>query len=78
VLGVLATGTSAVVLIRFLDRLLPPLTAAVVATGLLGGGAAVLARAGLEELKRVGPPVPERTIESVKADVAAVAEATPH
>jgi Putative Actinobacterial Holin-X, holin superfamily III len=77
VLGVLATGTSAVVLIRFLDKIFPPLTSAVVATGLLGGGAAVLARAGIEELRRIGPPVPERTIESVKADVAAVTEATP-
>jgi hypothetical protein len=77
VLGALATGTSAVVLIRFLDKMLPPLTSAVVATGLLGGGAAALARAGAEELRRVGPPVPERTIESLKADVATVTEATP-
>lgn len=77
VLGVLATGTSAVVVIRFLDKVFPPLTSAVVATALLGGGAAALAKAGAEELKRIGPPVPERTIESVKADVAAVTEATP-
>lgn len=77
VLGVLATGTSAVVVIRFLDRVLPPTTAAVVATALLGGGAAALAQAGIEQLRLVGPLVPERTIESVKADVAAVTEATP-
>jgi hypothetical protein len=77
VLGVLATGTSAVVLIRLFDKIFPPLISAVVATGLLGGGAAALARAGVEELRRVGPPVPERTIESVKADVAVVTEATP-
>lgn len=72
VLGALAAGTSAVVLVRFLDRVLPPTTSAVVATALLGGGAAALARAGVEELRRIGPPVPERTVESVKADVAAV------
>jgi hypothetical protein len=77
VLGALAAGTSAVVLVRFLDRFLPPTTSAAVATALLGGGAAALARAGIEELRRVGPPVPERTIENVKADVAAVTEATP-
>jgi hypothetical protein len=77
VLGVLATGTSAVVVIRFLDRVLPPTTAAVAATALLGGGAAALAQAGIEQLRLVGPLVPERTIESVKADVAAVTEATP-
>ena len=77
VLGALATGTSAVVLIRFLDKIFPPTTSAVVATALLGGGAAALAKAGIEELRLVGPPVPERTIESVKADVAAVTEAAP-
>jgi hypothetical protein len=77
VLGVLATGTSAVVLVRVLDKISPPVVAAAAATALLGGGAAALGRAGLEELRRVGPPVPERTIESVKADVAAVTEATP-
>jgi hypothetical protein len=76
-LGVLATGTTAVVLVRALDRVLPPVASAAVATALLGGAAAVLAKAGVEELQRVGPPVPERTIESVKADVAAVSEATP-
>ena len=76
VLGVLATGTSAVVLVRFLDKIFPPATSAVVATALLGGGAAVLARAGAEELRRVGPPIPERTVESVKADVAVVTEST--
>lgn len=77
VLGVLATGTSAVVLVRFLDKIFPPTTSAVLATALLGGGAAALAKAGAEELQRVGLPVPERTIESVKADVAAVTEASP-
>jgi hypothetical protein len=40
------------------------------------GGAAVLAKAGTAELQLVGPPVPERTVEGVKADVAAVTEAT--
>ena len=77
VLGMLAAGTSATVLVRALDRFLPPTTTAVVATALLGGGAAALARAGAEELRRVGPPVPERTVQSVKADVAAVTAATP-
>ena len=77
VLGALAAGTSAVVLVRALDRVLPPTASAAVATALLGGGAALLARAGVEELRLVGPPVPERTIESEKADVAAVTEATP-
>jgi hypothetical protein len=71
VLGALAAGTSAAVLVRALDRFLPPVASAALATALLGGGAAALARAGIEELRLVGPPVPERTIENVKADVAA-------
>ena len=77
VLGMLAAGRSATVLVRALDRFLPPTTSAVVATALLGGGGAALARAWAEELRRVGPPVPERTVQNVKADVAAVAAATP-
>jgi hypothetical protein len=77
VLGALAAGTSAVVLIRFLDRILPPTTSAVVTTALLGGGAAALAKAGIEQLRLVGPLVPEDTIASVKADVATVTEAAP-
>lgn len=75
VLGALAAGTSAVVLVRALDRVLPPTAAALVATALLGGGAAALAKAGVADLRLVGPPVPERTVESVRADVAAVTEA---
>jgi Putative Actinobacterial Holin-X, holin superfamily III len=77
VLGALAAGTSTVVLVRLLDKVLPPVAAAAVATALLGGGAGALAVAGVEQLRRIGSPVPERTIESVKADVAAVTEATP-
>jgi hypothetical protein len=37
----------------------------------------VLGKAGAEQLRLVGPPTPDRTIESVKADLAAVTEATP-
>jgi hypothetical protein len=77
VLGMLAAGTSATALVRALDRFLPPTTSAVVTTALLGTGAAALARAGADQLRRVGPPVPERAAQSVKADVAAVAAATP-
>jgi hypothetical protein len=76
VLGALAAGTSAAALVRALDRFLPPTASAVVATALLGGGAAALASAAQEELRRIGPLVPERTVESVKADIAAVAAGT--
>ena len=75
-LGALAAGTSAVVPVRFLDRFLPPTTSAAVATALLGCSAALLAKAGTAELQLIGPPAPERALEGVKADVAAVTEAT--
>ena len=72
VLGALGTGMSGVYVLRLLDGFLPPRTAAFVATSLYGAGAAALARAGMEELKRVGPPVPERTLDSVREDVEAM------
>ncbi len=53
--GVLAGAGSAVVLLRALDRFLPPVAASAVATALWGAGAAALARAGLVELRRAGP-----------------------
>jgi hypothetical protein len=77
VLGALAAGTSAVVVVRVLDKIFPPATSAVVATALLGGGAAALAKAGIAELRLIGSPLPEETIASVQADVAAMTEATP-
>ena len=75
VLGAMAAGTSAATLVRALDRVLPRTASALVTTALLGGAAAALAAAARQELRRIGSLVPEQTVQSVKADVAAVAEA---
>jgi hypothetical protein len=75
VLGAMAAGTSAAMLIRALDRVLPRTASALAATALLGGAAAALAAGAREELRRIGSLVPEQTVQNVKADVAAVAEA---
>jgi Putative Actinobacterial Holin-X, holin superfamily III len=75
VLGAMAAGTSASTLVRALDRVLPRTASALTATALLGGAAAALAAAAREELRRIGSLVPEQTVQSVKADVAAVADA---
>jgi hypothetical protein len=75
VLGAMAAGTSAATLVRALDRVLPRTASALAATALLGGAAAALAAAGREELRQIGSIVPEQTVQSVKADVAAVADA---
>jgi len=76
VLGAMAAGTSASTLVRALDRVLPRTASALTATALLGGAAAALAAAAREELRRIGSLVPEQTVQSVEADVAAVAAAS--
>ena len=72
VLGALAMGSSAVLLLRILDRVLPPRTAAAVLTVLYAGGAAALGAAGVGELRRAMPLVPEETVSSLREDVEAV------
>ena len=67
--------TSVATLIRALDHVLPRTASAVAATALLGGAAAALAAGAREDLRRIGSLVPEQTVQNVKADVAAVAEA---
>ncbi|WP_337061025.1 phage holin family protein [Kineococcus sp. G2] len=71
VLGALAAGTSAAFVVRTLGKVLPAPSAALLATALYGGGAAALAVAGTAELRRVGPPLPEETLASVRQDVRA-------
>ena len=72
VLGALAAGTSAAFVVRTLGTFLPKPAAALTATVLYGGAAAALGAVGLEELKRVGPLLPEETIASIREDVRAV------
>jgi hypothetical protein len=57
-LGLAAGATSTVLVVRVLDSFLPRPVAALVATGLFGGGAALLGRAGLTELRRAQRAVP--------------------
>jgi hypothetical protein len=51
-LGAMAAGTSAAVVVRILDAVLPRPVAVILATVLYGAGAAALGRAGLAELHR--------------------------
>ncbi len=71
VLGALAVGSSAAVLTRTLEKFLPRATAALFTTALYGGGAVVLAGAGIEELRRTLPLVPERAVDGLREDVQA-------
>ena len=70
-LGMLAAGTSAVLVVRLLDRWLPPRTSAAVATGLYGAGAGLLAAQGVARLRRALPVVPEGTVASLRQDARA-------
>lgn len=69
--GLAAAGMSAVVLVRVLDRFMPPPAAAATAAAGLGGAAAGLAAWGLAELRPVRPLLPERTLTSLRQDVEA-------
>lgn len=69
-LGALAVGTTTTtLLVRVLDRFLPPRLAALVATLVLGGSAAGLAGAGYAELRRARPAMPDETLTQVQRDV---------
>jgi len=69
VLGALAVGSSASLLLRLLEKRFSPTTSALLATLLYGGGAAALGTTALEELRRAWPLVPEGTVASIRDDV---------
>jgi protein-S-isoprenylcysteine O-methyltransferase Ste14 len=69
VLGTLAVGTSATLVLRLLERRFSPTTAAALTTVLYAGGAGALAATALEELRRAWPPVPRETVASLREDV---------
>jgi uncharacterized membrane protein YqjE len=74
VLGALAAGTSAVLLVRVVDKVLPRTTSALVVTILYGAGAGALVAAGAAELRRAMPLMPEETVSELREDVRAATE----
>ena len=70
VAGLLALGTFTGFLILALDGLMPNWAAALCVAGLWALVAVPLALYGRNKIQDVGTPVPEKTIESVKGDVA--------
>lgn len=69
VAALLMLGSLTAFLILVLAIPLPAWAAALIVTALWGAVAAVLALRGREELRRMGKPVPEQTVETVKEDV---------
>jgi hypothetical protein len=66
-LGTLAAGTGTAGVVLLLSRRPGPSAAALGVAGVYGLGSVGLAQEGLSRLRGAAPPVPEETVESVKA-----------
>jgi uncharacterized membrane protein YqjE len=69
VLGALAAGTSTVLIRRMLEKFLPPTVAAAVMTVVFAAAAGVVATAGLAEVRRALPLIPERALDELREEV---------
>ncbi len=69
VFGLYAVGALTACVILALSTAVAGWLAALIVAGLYGAIAGVLALSGKSQVKQAVPPVPERTIESVKEDV---------
>ncbi|MDX2548750.1 phage holin family protein [Streptomyces sp. WI04-05B] len=74
VLGVLTLQALAATAIAALSLAMDVWAAALIVTGVLAAVTAVTAALGKKQFSKAAPPTPERTVDSVKADVAAIKE----
>ncbi|MFJ9574960.1 phage holin family protein [Streptomyces sp. NPDC101191] len=72
--GVLAAQALVAGAIAALALVLPVWAAALIVAVLLATAAAVLAAVGRKQVAKAGTPAPEKTIDSIKADVAEIKE----
>ncbi|MFD9502872.1 phage holin family protein [Streptomyces sp. NPDC060035] len=75
-LGILAAQALIATCIAALALVLPVWASALIVTAVLTAVAAAAALAGKKQIAAVGSPAPEQTIDSVKADLAAIKERT--
>ncbi|MFD3701481.1 phage holin family protein [Streptomyces sp. NPDC058646] len=73
-LGLLTAQALLATCIAALALVLPVWVAALAVTGTLAAAAAVTALAGKRQITKAGAPLPEQTLDSVKADVAEIKE----
>ncbi|MFI7498554.1 phage holin family protein [Streptomyces sp. NPDC049687] len=73
-MGVLTLQALAATAIAALSLVLDVWAAALIVTGVLACVTAVMAALGKQQIDRASPPKPERTVRSVKADVAEIKE----
>jgi hypothetical protein len=71
VLGALAAGSAVAAVTRAFESFLPRPAAALLTTSLCAGGAAVLASAGVAELRRTLPLAPEQAVSGLREDLQA-------
>jgi uncharacterized membrane protein YqjE len=69
VLGAVAAGTSTMLILRILEKALPPMMAAAVATVVFATAAGVIAAVGLAEVRRALPLVPERALDELREEI---------
>jgi nitrate/nitrite transporter NarK len=69
VVALLALGTLTALVLSLLDKAMDFTLAALIVTFVYAAIASVLALGGRKRVKRVMPPAPEQTIETVKEDV---------
>ena len=69
VLAALASGTGTAALVLLLSRRPGPSAAALGVTGAYAGAGALLAREGIERLRRATPLVPEETVQNAKGSL---------
>jgi MFS family permease len=69
VVGLLAAGALTACVILALSKVVPDWLAALIVALVLGAVAAVLALQGRNRVRAATPPVPEKTVETVKEDV---------
>ncbi|MET8945743.1 phage holin family protein [Streptomyces sp. NPDC004542] len=72
--GFLMSQALVATVIAALTLVLPVWAAALIVTAVLGVIAAVMAMSGKKQVDQAAPPVPEQTVENVKADVAEIKE----
>jgi hypothetical protein len=77
VVGLLAAGALTACLILALSEVVPDWLAALIVALVLGAIAAVLALQGRNRIRAATPPVPEKTVETLKEDVEWAKSQTP-
>jgi nitrate/nitrite transporter NarK len=72
--GVLTLQALVATVIAALSLVMDVWVAALIVTGVLAVVTALMAALGKQQVSKASPPTPERTVDSVKADVAAIKE----